>query len=335
MSSQTLTFLGCGSLGTAILCGLLASLEGAGPSSATVDTNGIEVHNESSWKARGVEAPSRFIACVRSAKSAQRLKHELARFPSSARVTVLHGDNLQGVHSADSILLACQPKDLAACLSPPAIQKACRGKLLISILAGVTIPQIEAVLRRSHSITTLQDGQSAVDAAPPSPPATEPLPTTIVRAMPNSAAMVGASTTAITAPPSTPPSAVDFTASIFRTIGTVTRVPSPQFDICTALCGSSPAFFALFLESLLDGAVALGLKRSDAQIMAADTMKGTAMLILQGRYSPERVKETVATPGGSTIQGLLELERRALRATGADALIRSAGAATGLGDSDG
>ena len=279
-----------------------------------------------------MQKPTHFIACVYSAKSAQRLKHELARFPCSARVAVLHGDNLRGVQSADSILLACQPKDLAACLGPPAIQKAFRGKLLVSILAGVTIPQIEAVLRRPDRATTLQDGQLAVDDAPTTL-VTESDATTVVRAMPNSASMVGASTTAITAPLSTPASAVEFTAYLFRTIGTVKRVPEEQFDICTALCGSSPAFFALFLESLIDGAVALGLKRSDAQIMAAETMKGTAMLILQG-HSPEMVKETVATPAGSTIQGLLELERMALRATGADALIKSTRAATGLGKAD-
>ena len=67
--------------------------------------------------------------------------------------------------------------------------------------------------------------------------------------------------------------------------------------------------------------------------MAAETMKGTAMLILQGNSS-EMVKEMVATPAGSTIQGLLELERKALRATGADALIKSVRAATGLGNVD-
>lgn len=108
------------------------------------------------------------------------------------------------------------------------------------------------------------------------------------------------------------------------------HVPSEHFDICTALCGSSPAFFALFLESLLDGAVALGLKRSDAQVMAAETMKGTAALILAGE-APEKVRETVATPAGSTIQGLLALERKALRATIADALIKCSTAASGLG----
>lgn len=75
----------------------------------------------------------------------------------------------------------------------------------------------------------------------------------------------------------------------------------------------------------------MGLKRSEAQTMAAETMKGAAMLILAGEQ-PEAVKEKVATPGGSTIQGLLELERKALRGTVADALIRCTAAASILGD---
>ena len=112
----------------------------------------------------------------------------------------------------------------------------------------------------------------------------------------------------------------------------MTHIPASQFDVCTALCGSTPAFFALSLEALLDGAVALGLNRSEAHTMAAETMKGAATLMLRGGESPEQIKEKVATPGGSTIQGVLELERKAMRATVADALIRCTAAAGGLGE---
>lgn len=149
--------------------------------------------------------------------------------------------------------------------------------------------------------------------------------------MPNTASFVRASTTVISSAPTATPSALALVDWLFSTIGTVTHITAGQFDACTALCGSTPAFFALFIESLLDGAVALGLKRSEAQTMAAETMKGAAMLMLAGE-SPDMLKEKVATPGGSTIQGLLALERKALRGIVADALIRCTAAAGSLGE---
>ncbi|CAF9926179.1 delta 1-pyrroline-5-carboxylate reductase [Imshaugia aleurites] len=122
--------------------------------------------------------------------------------------------------------------------------------------------------------------------------------------MPNTACFVGTSTTVITSTPAATPSALHLVDYLFTAIGTVAHIDAARFDVCTALCGSTPAFFALFLEALLDGAVALGLRCSEAQIMAAETMKGAAMLVLSGE-TPETVKEKVATPCGSTIQGLL------------------------------
>ena len=85
-------------------------------------------------------------------------------------------------------------------------------------------------------------------------------------------------------------------------------------DASTALCGSGPAFFALVLEAMADGAVAMGLPRAEAQLMAAQTMKGTAGLVLNGEH-PAMVREKVSTPGGCTIGGLLVLEEGSLRGT--------------------
>ena len=257
----------------------------------------------------------------------QRLKRELAKFPRPVPVTILQGENLRAVQAADTILLGCQPQDLESCLGGPAITKALRGKLLISILAGVTIPQIEAVLGPTKS-SLESHGATPTSRKDPNH---ETMPTIIVRAMPNTACVVRASTTVITSAPTATPVALQLVDYLFTAIGTVTHIPATQFDACTALCGSTPAFFALFLESLVDGAVALGLRRSEAQTMAAETMKGAAMLVLGGE-APEKVKEKVATPGGSTIQGLLDLERKALRGSVADALIRCTAAAGGLGE---
>lgn len=83
-------------------------------------------------------------------------------------------------------------------------------------------------------------------------------------------------------------------------------------DASTALCGSGPAFFALMLEAMADGAVAMGLPRAEAQLMAAQTMKGCAGLVLSGEH-PAMVREKVCTPGGCSIGGLMVLEEGKVR----------------------
>ena len=318
-----------GILGSAILVGLLAnSAEVAaskGPLALHKSANGKDIPNGhacSSPESEELSKPTHYIACVRTTKSVQRLKKELAKFPHPVPVTILQGENVRAVQAADTVLLGCQPQDLETCLGVPAIKKAITGKLLISILAGVTIPQIQAVLSPTKSSSLETNGGPPTSGTNP--------PQIIVRAMPNTACFVRASTTVITSTPTATPSALRLVDYLFTAIGTVTHIQAAQFDACTALCGSTPAFFALFLKSLLDGAVALGLRRSEAQTLAAETMKGAAMLLLGGE-TPEQVKEMVATPGGSTIQGLLELERKALRGSVADALIKCTAAAGGLG----
>lgn len=87
-----------------------------------------------------------------------------------------------------------------------------------------------------------------------------------------------------------------------------------MMDVSTALCGSGPAFLALFLEAMADGAVAMGLPRAEAQLMAAQTMRGTAGLVLNGDH-PAIIREKVSTPGGCTIGGLLVLEEGTVRGT--------------------
>lgn len=101
-------------------------------------------------------------------------------------------------------------------------------------------------------------------------------------------------------------------------------------DVSTALCGSGPAFFALMLEAAIDGAVAMGLPRAEAQRMAAQTMKGAAGLVLAGEH-PAILKDKVSTPGGCTIGGLLVLEEGSVRGTVAKAVREATCVASQLG----
>ncbi len=117
---------------------------------------------------------------------------------------------------------------------------------------------------------------------------------------------------------------------IFRQIGDVVHLPASTMDASTALCGSGPAFFALMLEATIDGAVAMGLPRAEAQRMAAQTMRGAAGLVLSGEH-PALLRDKVSTPGGCTIGGLLVLEEGRVRGTVARAVREATVVASQLG----
>lgn len=171
---------------------------------------------------------------------------------------------------------------------------ALKDKLLISICAGVPVSQIEEIVYGD------QTSQNTCR---------------IVRVMPNTAAVVRQSMTVIaTSDPPLAPELESLVTWIFSRIGLVVHLPPATMDASTALCGSGPAFIALMLQSLADGAVAMGLPRAEAQLMAAQAMRGTAEMVLRGEH-PAMVSEKVSTPGGCTIGGLLVLEEGKVRGT--------------------
>jgi pyrroline-5-carboxylate reductase len=234
-------------------------------------------------------------------QSAKRIKTELSHLTDF--LTILQNDNLKGVQQADVVLLACKPYNLTTVLQEEGMLEALAGKLLISILAGVSVGQIEDTIHGIGSSETL-----------PADPASDGR-CRIVRVMPNTASLICESMTVIAT--SNPPLPQELNALVtwmFNRIGRVVSLPPAQMDASTALCGSGPAFFALVLEAMADGAVAMGLPRAEAQLMAAQTMRGTAGLVLNGEH-PALVREKVSTPGGCTIGGLLVLEEGTVRGT--------------------
>lgn len=278
-----------GTLGTAILTGIFQSLseQKNTPPSPSFST---EQH---------YKTPTRFIACVNRSSSAERLEATLQPLiPSSAiSLRILHSNNLSGVQSADVVILACKPQLLEPVLSEPGVAAALSGKLLISILAGVPVTQIEEIL-----------SQHTARGA-------DHRPCRVVRVMPNTAAFIRESMTVIaTSTPPLPKPLDSLVTWIFTRIGRVVRLPPAAMDVSTALCGSGPAFFALMLEAMADGAVAMGLPRDEAREMAAQSMKGCAGMVLNGEH-PAMLREKVSTPGGCTIGGLLVLEEGRVRGT--------------------
>ena len=289
-------------MGIAILSGVISSLSDMRSSAYSVPQSGISTPLEET----PALLPTRFVACVRRTESAKKIHASLGA-PSS-QLTTLVNDNLKGVQAADVVLLGCKPQMFRDILQAPGIKEALAGKLLISILAGVTVDQFEEALYGS-----IWTPQSADEAYPKDR-------CRFVRAMPNTASFVRESMTVIaTSSPPLPEPQAALVNWIFTRIGRVVKLPASAMDASTALCGSGPAFMALMLEAMADGAVAMGLPRAEAQLMAAQTMRGTTGLVLNGQH-PAILRDKVSTPGGCTIGGLLVLEEGSIRGTVARAV---------------
>ncbi|KAI1174150.1 pyrroline-5-carboxylate reductase [Nemania sp. FL0916] len=305
----TMAVLGCGTMGVAILSGILSSLqEMSGPRPLQMCSSSSTPRDEVPSR-----LPSRFIACVRRPESAKRVKQALWEHSASLKVVVK--DNVAAVMKAEVVLLACKPQAVEELLNEPGMGKALHGKLLISIAAGVTVQQLEIIL---HGAVPVKDPE--VDGR-----------CRIVRACPNTTSMVRESMTVIAdSEPPLPPQTSSLVTWIFKRIGDVVYLPATKMNASTALCASGPAYFALVLEAAIDGAVAMGLPRAEAQRMAAQTMRGTAGLVLSGEH-PALLRDNVCTPGGCSIGGLLVLEEAGVRGAVSRAVREAACVASQLG----
>lgn len=254
-------------------------------------------------------------ACVRSPASAARIRSELG--PSgSSRVTIVHGDNGPAIEAADVVVLTCRPRDVVSCLGSDRVRHALQGKLLVSGVAGVSISDLRALLAGTHNVSSTEMMHAQ---------ATSVNQTQVVRVMANLSAMTRQSITVATVEeemfgaPHTFSGIVEW---IFAQVGTLRWVEPSQFNTCISLCSSGPAFMATFIEALADGAVVLGVDRKSAVEMAALMAQGTASLILAGQSTAE-IRNGVSTPGGSTIQGILEMEERGVRPMGVHTIGRA------------
>jgi len=194
--------------------------------------------------------------------------------------------NLDVLKFADVILLAVKPgqvNDVLAELKPHFTDK----HLLISIAAGVTLARMESAL----------------------PPGAR-----IVRVMPNTPALVGASASAFSPGKSAIADDAVLAQKLFSSVGVAYQVKESLLDAVTGLSGSGPAYVFLMIEALSDGGVAAGLPRDIATKLAAQTLLGSAKLLLETGQHPGALKDMVTSPGGTTIEGIHELEKGGLRA---------------------
>jgi pyrroline-5-carboxylate reductase len=303
----TLTALGCGTMGVAILGGIMDSLKELNKSSSSrpIGENTLDQSSPALPK----RLPSKFNACVRRKESAKRVTDALDKY--DARLETRVDDNIEAVKAADVVLLGCKPYMVAGILQAEGMREALAGKLLISILAGVPKSQIHDILYKDAPAGDKE--------------------CTIVRAMPNTAAAVRESMTMIeVSSPALDPETDALVTWIFTRIGKVVHLPASNMDACTALCGSGPAFVALIIESMAAGAIAMGIPRDEAYAMAAQTARGTTGLLQAGEH-PAILRDKVTTPGGCTIGGLLVLEEGGVRGTVAKAVREATVVASQLG----
>src|ERR1041385_858855 len=195
-------------------------------------------------------------------------------------------DNREAASWANVVVLAVKPQTLQAVLAE--LGPFLSGRLVVSIAAGVPIAQLAAHL---------------------------PAGTRIARVMPNAPAMVGEGMAAITFSSAVTPQDRGLVLGMFESVGKVVVVEERLMDAVTGLSGSGPAFVFIAIEALADAGVKMGLTRPVAETLAARTMLGAARTVLETGEHPGRLKDRVASPGGTTIAGLHQLEQGKLRAT--------------------
>jgi pyrroline-5-carboxylate reductase len=195
--------------------------------------------------------------------------------------------NADVVHAAEIVVLSVKPQILPQVLDEIAPHLGPHA-LVISIAAGTPIAAIERRL---------------------------PGGTRVVRTMPNTPALVGAGATAIAAGQHANDEDVQATRRIFDAVGMTVVLDESQLDAVTGLSGSGPAYVFLIIEALSDAGVKMGLSRYNAQALAAQTVLGSAKLLIETHEHPGRLKDMVTSPGGTAIAGLHTLEAGGLRTT--------------------
>lgn len=263
-------FIGCGKMGSALIQGVLAAK---------------------------LCAPKDVLVYDRAIESAEILSTE-----SGIRVAA---GNRELAGASDVILLCVKPEDALQALAEAAQEL--DGKLLISIVAGVTIGSLQEAAGSGCRV---------------------------VRVMPNTAALVQKGASAYASGVGVGVEDVAVVESIFTSVGRAFPVSEPLLDAVTGLSGSGPAYVYLFVEAMSDGGVQMGLPRDLALKLAVQTVAGAAEMLAETMMHPAVLREMVTSPGGTTIAGLAQLERGHLRSTVMEAVKAATLRARELGAGD-
>lgn len=208
---------------------------------------------------------------------------EMLQSLSDATSVRVVSSNAEAAVAAPVAILCVKPQECAAALKQAG--GGLDGKLLVSIAAGLDISALQSMSPGSR----------------------------IIRAMPNTAAMVGRSATAFACSKSATHADVEQAESIFGSIGEVYRVEEKLLDAVTGLSGSGPAYVFLMIEALIDGGVSSGLPAELAKQLAVQTVLGAAELAKETSEHPAILRAMVTSPAGTTAEALGVLEDRGVR----------------------
>jgi pyrroline-5-carboxylate reductase len=259
MTNRRLCILGAGNMGRALIGGLLRA----------------------GWRAEQLSV----------AESQPAAREAVARdFGISAT-----GDNAAAVAGASIVVLAVKPQDAAAVLRPLAAALAASRPVVISVLAGVRLPELESW------------------CGPGVP---------VLRAMPNRAALIGAGATGMYAPPAIGREQRAAAGRVLKAVGEVEWVSNEaELDVVTALSGSGPAYFFLLAELMAEAGQRLGLEAAASRRLAAATLYGAGQLTQSGHGDLTRLRTEVTSKGGTTEAALRAFQAADLSATVHQALV--------------
>lgn len=188
-------------------------------------------------------------------------------------------DNCEVIKHSEIIIFAVKPNVLPVVLEEA--KTVTDGKIFISIAAGVTIEKIESVL-----------GSSAK----------------IIRAMPNTPAKILCGMVVLSANDSVEKNELKMVKKIFSSIGTAIVMEEKYVNVATALHASSPAYVYMLIDAMADSGVKYGIPKQTALLLAAKAVEGSAKMVLETKEHPQKLKDDVCSPGGTTIEAVCELE---------------------------
>ncbi|MFO8019482.1 MAG: pyrroline-5-carboxylate reductase [Promethearchaeia archaeon] len=196
-------------------------------------------------------------------------------------------DNKDLVKKSNYVLLCVKPQviDLVLKEIKPELTS---EKTIISIAAGVTIDHVQRIIKKNVPI---------------------------IRIMPNTPALVGEGAVAVSNNKYVKDKTLEFVKNVLNSVGLVVEIEEKYMDAVTGLSGSGPAYIFMVIEALADGGVKMGLSREVALELAAQTVKGAAKMVLDTKKHPGELKDMVASPGGTTITAIHELEKKAIRSS--------------------
>jgi pyrroline-5-carboxylate reductase len=210
-------------------------------------------------------------------------------------------DNAAVAQASDAVIVAVKPQGLEAMAGT--LRGHLQGRLIVSVVAGVSLAQLQELLG-----TDL-----------------------VVRVMPNTPALVRSGAAGYCVSPAVDEAQRSWVQASLQSVGMAECVSESALDAVTGLSGSGPAYAFLMIEALSDGGVAAGLPRTLATRFAAQTLLGAAKMVLETERHPGQLKDDVASPGGTTIAGLVVLERAGLRSALIDAVLAAAERSAELG----